>query len=327
MIEPKVIKPRRPPQKECTHCCCAKKGEDFISSKSWFFLDGLIPICNACIKEKMSAALWNWVGVDKLCQMIDIPFIPSEFERLHEINGDDVFPIYAKVLSDKPFEELGWGDYFEKFKELKELSLLESELPELRESRIRELQLEWGSNYGEETLTYLENLYKGMLATQNVNGALQVDQARKICKISSEIDSRIRAGTDFDKLMGSYDKLVKTAEFTPKNSKNENDFSSFGEVAAWLERRGWINEYFDDVNKDIVDEVVQNLQAFNQRLYINESGIGEEISYRIEALKVAKDLESHYDGLDTVVDLDDYENKGYEGLIKEEFIVADDDDL
>jgi len=42
-------------------------------------------------------------------------------------------------------------------------------------------------------------------------------------------------------LLGSYDKLVKIAEFTPKNAKNANDFDSVGELFRWLEKRGWKN--------------------------------------------------------------------------------------
>lgn len=66
--------------------------------------------------------------------------------------------------------------------------------------------------------------------TQNISGALQADQAIKICKISYELDCRIREGTDFDKMLTAYDKLVKTAEFTPKNVKNASDFESVGEL-------------------------------------------------------------------------------------------------
>lgn len=202
MIEPQVVKKKRPTMKECTRCRTQRAGDEFIASKSWFFADGLIPVCNSCIKEKMIEVAWNWAAVDKLCQMIDIPFIPTEFERLHGINGDEVFPVYSRIFQDQSFEDLGWGDYFEKFKELKTLKLIDGELPEIKEARIRELQVEWGHNYDDESLTYLDNLYNGMLATQNINGALQIDQARKLCKMSLEMDSRIRAGTDFDKLMG-----------------------------------------------------------------------------------------------------------------------------
>ena len=157
------------------------------------------------------------------------------------------------------------------------------------------------------------------MTTQNVNGALQVDQALKICKMSYEIDSRIRAGVDFDKILASYDKLVKTAEFTPKNVKNINDFDSVGELIKWLEKRGWKNTFYDDVPRDIVDETMQNFQAFNQRLYTNESGIGEQITERLNNLKnVALIEKESYYGTDAEYDLDSYENEGYSQLVLEE---------
>jgi hypothetical protein len=39
------------------------------------------------------------------------------------------------------------------------------------------LKEKWGANYDEESLIYLEDLYSGILKTQNVNGALQTKQA------------------------------------------------------------------------------------------------------------------------------------------------------
>ena len=159
--------------------------------------------------------------------------------------------------------------------------------------------------------------------TQNVSGALQMDQALKVCKISLELDSRIREGTDFDKMLTSYEKLVKAAEFTPKNVKNAGDFDSIGELVKWLEKRGFRNTFYDDVTRDIVDETIKNIQNYNQRLYTNESGIGEEITRRIEALKNAQELENYYGVSDQEYDLDNYDNEGYTELMKdeEEFIV------
>ena len=157
------------------------------------------------------------------------------------------------------------------------------------------------------------------MTTQNVNGALQVDQAIKICKMSYEIDCRIREGTEFDKLLASYDKLVKAAEFTPKNVKNINDFDSVGELIKWLEKRGWVNSFYDGVTRDIVDETIKNIQNFNQRLYTNESGIGDEITRRINALREAKQIEEEsYYGTNQTYDLDSYDNDGYMDLMREE---------
>ena len=156
------------------------------------------------------------------------------------------------------------------------------------------------------------------MSSQSVNGALLDDRALKICKISLEIDERIRAGEDFDKLLASHDKLVKQADFTPTNIKNLNDFDSIGELVKWMEKKGWKARYHDGVTRDIVDETVQNIQSFNQRLYTNESGIGEQIEARIQSLKNVKEIEDNF-GSEEDYKLEDYDNEGYKKLMEEEF--------
>ena len=137
-----------------------------------------------------------------------------------------------------------------------------------------------------------------------------------------EIDGRIRAGEDFDKLLKSYDTLVKIADFTPRNAKNANDFDSVGELFKWLEKRGWKNQYYNGATKDIVDETLHNIQAYNQRLYTNESGIGDEITERIRALQNVAEYEQKQNDFNTdevCDDFDSYENTGYNELMKEDF--------
>ena len=308
--------------KTCSICGGTFGPEGFIKTKSLFYPDGYLPMCADCIKQLLIEHNFDWDLVDKLCRYADIPFIPAEFERLHESNGDNVFQVYADIFLSSEFEGLGWKQYYEEFLRLKEKGHIEDELPILKEEKRKQLKEKWGANYDDEELQYLENLLDGLLQTQNISGALQFDQALKICKISLNLDSKIREGADFDKLMGSYDKLVKTAEFTPKNVKNASDFESTGELIKWLEKRGFKSKFYDNVTRDIVDETIKNIQSYNQRLYTNESGIGDEITRRIEALKTIKDLENYYD-VGKEYDLDEFENDGYEELMKNEEFVAD----
>lgn len=319
MIKEGIKMPKTFLLRKCTECGSDYGPETYTKTKSIFYPDGYLPLCNECLREILEKDDFSWDVVDKICQYADIPFIPDKFEDLRAVHGNDVFPIYAEIFFSEEFEGIGWGNYFREFKRLKEEGAIEDELPGIREERLAGMRDKWGANYDLEALTYLENLYTGLLMTQNVNGALQGDQALKICKISYELDSRIREGTDFDKMLASYDKLVKTAEFTPKNVKNASDFDSTGELFRWLEKRGWRNKFFDDVSRDIVDETIMNIQNYNQRLYTNESGIGDEITRRIESLKVAKELETNYYGTDEDdYDLDNYDNEGYEKLFKED---------
>ena len=318
-LQPDIARRRSFALKTCNRCQAPQTPESFAPTKSIFYADGALPICNSCIESFLEDVGFDWREVNKLCQYADIPFVPKEWERMRELNGSNAFPKYAEVFAQSEYEDLGWSEYFEAFRTLKASGELEDELPGIADKKRQQLQERWGANYDDEALRYLENLYNGLMTTQNVNGALQIDQALKICKMSYEIDCRIREGSDFDKILASYDKLVKTAEFTPKNVKNINDFDSVGELIKWLEKRGWKNTFYDDVTRDVVDETMQNFQAFNQRLYTNESGIGEQITERLNNLKnVALIEQESYYGTDSEYDLDSYENDGYSKLILDE---------
>lgn len=308
--------------KMCEHCGRPQNSSNYIRTKSIFYQDKHLPICNDCIEELLKEHNFEWDFIDKLCQYIDIPFIPEEFERLRNINGDDAFPVYANMFFASEYDGIGWKDYYDAYIDLKNQGGLSEVIPLVSDDKRRELQEKWGFNYDDEALHYLENLYDGLLLTQNINGALQGDQAVKICKISYEIDCRIREGEDFDKLLSSYDKLVKTGEFTPKNVKNASDFESTGELVRWLEKRGFKNRFYDGATRDEVDETLKNIQSWNQRLYTNESGIGDEITQRIQSLKTAAQLENYYD-LQPDTDFDEYENDGFEKLYKDEEFQTD----
>lgn len=303
--------------KKCNKCGGQFGPESFSKAKSIFAEDGYLPICNDCIKDFLKENDFSWRAVDKLCQYADIPFIPSQFEKMREMNGENAFSKYSELFFSQEYEGIDWEYYYKRYRELKDQGLLEEELPLLSDERRQKLKEKWGFNYDDEALNYLENLFNGLMTTQNITGALQLDQALKICRISYEIDSRISAGQDFDKILASYDKLVRTAEFTPKNTKNAGDFESVGELFYWLEKRGFKNQYYNGVTKDIVDETLKNIQNSNRRLYVNETGISDEITRRIEALQSVKKLEGYYD-IDQDYDLDNYDNDGYEELFKNE---------
>ena len=110
--------------------------------------------------------------------------------------------------------------------------------------------------------------------------------------------------------------MVKIADFTPKNVKNANDFDSAGEIFAYLEKTGWLNKYYDNVDRDIVDKTMKNIQGWIRHLYVNETGIAEDIQRRIESLKMAKELENQID--DNNDELDKNDAEAYD-IIDEDF--------
>lgn len=315
---------RKLPSRPCSKCMRNRDASYYIRTKSFFSYKGYTLICKDCLAAIGKEYQFNWTFADKFCQFMDIPFIPEKFEEIKNTNLDeDILPIYSELFLSEEYAGIDWKDYNDAYLELKEKGGIEEEIPLLKDEERRKLEEKWGVNYSPEALHYLENLYDGLLMTQNISGALQGDQAIKICKISYELDCRIREGEDFDKMLSSYDKLVKVAEFTPKNVKNASDFETISELVRWLEKRGFKNQYYDDVTRDVVDETIKNIQNWTQRLYTNESNVGDEVTQRIQALERVAELENYYDVGEKDVDFDQYENEGFEKLFNGEEFSAD----
>lgn len=256
--------------------------------------DGVLPICRACLADQIEEAEQTdgstWNVVDKICQWADIPFIPEEWEKIYVGNRREAFGTYASVFRSENYSKLNWKQYNDVYKVLQEENRMEDAMPEIAESARRKLQAKWGSHYDEEELEYLEHLHEGLINSQNIVGALNEDQALKLCKLSLIIENKIRGGQDVSKDLKAYDDLSKLANLTVKAVKDANDFSSVGEIFSYLEKRGWKNQYYDNVTRDEIDFSIKDIKSWLRYLYVNETGVSEEIEQRIQNLKLSDEL-------------------------------------
>ena len=279
--------------KKCQRCNEEKSIANYIAVNNSIIHGGSLPICRQCLAKQLDIAnqegnLWN--VMDKICQWADVPFVPEAFDEIYQGHGRDAIGFYISMFRGKPYNSLDWGMYNNVYLQLKEENRVEDAMPTTRAAMRRKLQQKWGHNYDDESLEYLENLHQGLINSQNIVGALNEDQALKLCKISLIIEQKIRAGEDFDKDLKAYDSLSKLANLTPKIIKDANEFNSVGEIFAYLEKKGWINKYYDGAVKDEADFTIKDIKYWLQYLYVNETGVAEEIEQRIENLKLSAEL-------------------------------------
>lgn len=275
--------------RKCVRCREEKTPASFIASNS-IIHGGVLPICRQCLAKQIDIAYKNgegWNVVDKICQWADVPFVPEYWEKVHTGHGREAFGTYVATMRGQPYDSLDWKQYNDVYLQIQEEGRVEDALPTIKESQLRHLKQKWGPQYDEQELEYLENLHQGMLNSQNIVGALNEDQALKLCKISLVIENKIRAGLDFDKDLRAYDNLSKLANFTAEVVKDGHEFSSVGELFAYLEKRGWKEEYYDGVVRDEADFTTKDIKYWLQYLYTNETGVAEEIEQRIQHLKTA----------------------------------------
>lgn len=294
--------------KKCQKCKQEKSVANYIATNSKIH-GGALPICRDCIAKMIAAAPdeKNWNIVDKICQWADIPFIPEEWQKIYDAHKDKAFGVYASIFRNKPYDTLDWEMYNDVYLQIQEENRVEDALPEIKEKKWKELRKKWGHNYDDEEIEYLENLHQGLLNSQNVVGALNEDQVLKLCKISLIIENKIRAGEDFDKDLRAYDNLTKTANLTSKTIKDGNEFNSTGEIFAYLEKLGWVNQYYDGTIRDEVDFSIKDIKMWTQYLYVNENGIADEIEQRIQNLKVSAELSGSQ-----------FDEKGFREYMKEQ---------
>lgn len=286
----------------CESCREDKISTAFPKTRNILFPRGRLNLCSDCVGNMLAEHPRDLDFANRLCQWADIPFDPNEWIELYESNGSSTFDVYNNLHLAESRKDVNWLQYNEKWISASEQNKLGEEISVISVEKQRQLRAKWGENYSPEEIDYLEQLYNGILQTQNVAGKLQVDQALKLCKVSLIIDQKIRAGENFKDLLSNYDKLVQVADFTPKNAKNANDFDSAGEIFAYLEKTGWVNTYYDGATRDVVDKTIKNMQAWTRHLYVNETGISDDIQKKIEGLKMAQALEAQEDSYTENVD-------------------------
>lgn len=294
----------------CQKCGRTKKASSFLPTYSKFFPFGTVDICTDCIEDMIDEENGSLNFISKICQWLDVPLKTEIWGPLYKNNGAVAITTYVKMVLKDYYPSVDWSSTEEYYQELLKERRLEEAVPEIQELKLEKLREKWGEEYTDKEILHLEDLYQGILQTQNVNGKLQTDDAIKLCKISHLLDCKIRDGEDFDKILKSYDTLKKSADFTPKNVKNACDFDSVGELFAYCEKKKWENTFYDNTPRDTVDLVMKDIQSWLRNLYKNETGIAEDVERRIKALQIADEME---DSITMIEDdgLDEFEGEAY----------------
>ncbi len=73
----------------CSRCGTNLGASEFLPTKNKFYPNKLAPMCNRCLVsliklEDESEPETKWGAADKICQLLDIPFIPIKWQELYE---------------------------------------------------------------------------------------------------------------------------------------------------------------------------------------------------------------------------------------------------
>ena len=195
------------------------------------------------------------------------------------------------------------------------------------------LRLKWGKTYKPEEWIRLEQLYKEMMDSYDIQTAGHIDTLKLICKTSLKANQLIDIGDieGFQKMSKVYDSLMKSGKFTAAQNKSESGefIDSISELVELCEKEGFIPRYYTETPMDKVDETLADLKGYTRSLVIEEMNLGNLIE---NAVKEMAQQESKEEDEDTEDDLDieeiealkDEDFESYNDFLEEE-ISADSD--
>ena len=149
------------------------------------------------------------------------------------------------------------------------------------------LAMKWGKMYSAADWVALEKMYNDFQNSFDIQDAATDKTLMFICKTSLKMDQALDIG-DFDtyqKLSKVYDAQMKSSKFTAAQNKDEKtkQFDAIGELVAYCEKtKGAIPEYVIDTPLDIVDKVMDDLQAYTRNLITSDSGLAQQIEEYIK---------------------------------------------
>lgn len=335
--------PKPIPKIICEQCGAEIPSITLMRTASPFFPTGYIPLCSKCLCDKVD--MYSLEQADKLFQWADWPFNPSKWLLLCKANLQPEVILYtyyrqniAQLYKDGYNGKVDWNSLNAEWQKLTLEGKMSTLSPAAQQQREDELHSFWEVDpdqpqYNLPQLEYLEKLYHDIAKTQNITTGAQSDQAKKLARLSLDMDiaQRNHELELYAKLMTAYTNLVKVAEFTPKTSQSSSSFETMGELVAFLEKTGFINRFYDGEQRDIVDKTIKSQQIFLRRLVSGESNLAERIEKRLQRMDVLDRMEDgttseeewSYDleGEDSTVPLDD---EDYRDMDEEETFIIED---
>lgn len=295
-VEPVQTPAIRVVGKNCRKCGEYFKQDMYIPSKSWFFPDGYIDICNNCL-DKWLGDCTDLQKADKFCQYVDIPFGTNDWMVMVKNNGAGMFKMYAMQNWSKNYDTIDWKPIHDEWVQILKEGREREEISALSKEDLNKLREFWGMEYTEEQLKRMQALYEDIERTQSITTAIQRDNARKMCMLSYQVEKSIwdadAKGSDTKALISAYNDLAKAADFSPKTARNAGDFESIGELCAYLEKKGYKNDFYNWQPKDEVDLVMKNLQNYLRRIVVGETNIAEELNEKLDQIQQMNKLEDY----------------------------------
>ena len=289
-------------------------------------------ICFDCVRDSIDPK--NLEHFEFFCRTYNLPFDPEIYIHLYKVHKEKVLEEYIKylVMNEESIFETETQDLWKKADEEWQKLLTHEELLDniepIKDDFVRRSKIKWGAAYNFEELVMLENLFENTIKIFNITDPMQIDAIKKACKMSIQIDKAMiendtRAMKDLTSSYASFMKIAKLEEM--QEAAVAGTIKTVADLGAHLERSGYRFQFYDNVERDIVDKTINDMKEIIRTEVGNATGLIEQLenikaSYEMKMEKLTAQDEYEAKPLDLIV-------SEYEKSFEEELDAEEEDDI
>lgn len=241
------------------------------------------PVSIKYIEEKID--LKDLSKADFFCRTYNLPFDPNYWIKAIEAEkGKDIIQNYTKIFleinKDNLYYKTATEDLWRKANEEWQKTMTHSELltkiHAVKEDFIKRAKITWGASFTFEELIKMESQYQNTISSFDINNPMQLDAIRKASITSVMIDrsmiqNDIKALKDLTTAYSSFMKMAKIDELI--ESSQTDVLRTVADLASYLESNGFEFQFYDKVERDVVDKTINNIQDYLRTLVLESVGL------------------------------------------------------
>ena len=182
---------------------------------------------------------------------------------------------YSDQTTDK------WKEIEKEWNKVKTHKQLLNKISQFKNDFIERSSEKWGNEYSFEELITLETLFNNIVKTLAMTNPTQIDTVKKYCKMSLLVDHLISGGetktiSEATQALTKLSDLAQIQELS--ETASDGTIKTVADLYKYMENNGFKFNYYDNVDRDIVDKTLHDIQGSIRNEIVN--AVGLEVTFQ-----------------------------------------------
>ena len=174
-----------------------------------------------------------------------------------------------------------WKEIEKEWNKVKTHKQLLNKVSQFKKDFIERSSEKWGNEYSFEELITLETLFNNIVKTLAMTNPTQIDTVKKYCKMSLLVDHLISGGetktiSEATQALTKLSDLAQIQELS--ETASDGTIKTVADLYKYMENNGFKFNYYDNVDRDVVDKTLHDIQSSIRNEIVN--AVGLEVTFQ-----------------------------------------------